>query len=78
MQEISCRTLVNRVAVRKVGGALLIRLKRAPCIRQGVLAGSNCDDDLADLPARFEITVRIDNLVEWKDSVDDWFQRVLL
>src|SRR5712664_4204265 len=43
-----------------------------------VLAGSNRDDDLADLPARFEITVRIDNLVEWKDSVDDRFQRALL
>jgi hypothetical protein len=43
-----------------------------------VLAGSNRNDDLADLPARFEITVRIDNLVEWKDSVDDWFQRALL
>src|ERR1700686_341567 len=43
-----------------------------------VLAGSNRDDDLADLPARFEITVRIDNLVEWKDSVDNWFQLALL
>ena len=40
----------------------------------GVLAGSNRDNDLADLPARFEITMRIDNLVEWKDSVDDWLQ----
>src|SRR5580693_6680748 len=43
-----------------------------------VVAGSNRDDDLADLPARFEITVGIDNLVEWKDSVDDWFQLALL
>ena len=44
----------------------------------GVLAASNRDDDLAELPARFEITVRIDNLVEWKDPVDDRFQRALL
>jgi hypothetical protein len=29
------------------------------------------------IPARFEITVRIDNLVEWKDPVDDRFQRTL-
>jgi hypothetical protein len=35
-------------------------------------------DDLADLPARFEITMRIDNLVEWKDSVDDWLQGAFL
>ncbi len=33
---------------------------------------SNRDDDLADLPARFEITVRFDNLVECKDLIDDW------
>ena len=44
---------------------------RRPSV-MGVLAGSNRDDDLADLPARFEIMVRIDNLVEWKHSVDDW------
>src|SRR5260370_4506525 len=43
-----------------------------------VLTRSNRDCDLAELPARFEITVRIDNLVERKDPVDDWFQRALL
>src|ERR1700730_11804553 len=43
-----------------------------------VLTRSNRDDDLTDLLARFEITVRIYNLVEWKDSVDDWFQLSLL
>jgi hypothetical protein len=42
-----------------------------------VCVRSNHDNDLADLSARFEITMRIDNLVEWKDSVDDWFQRAL-
>jgi hypothetical protein len=45
---------------------------------QGEPASSNRDNDFADLSARFEVTVRIDDLVEWKDSVDDWFQRVLL
>jgi hypothetical protein len=31
---------------------------------QGVLAGSNRDDDLSELPARFQISVCLDNLVE--------------
>src|SRR6202035_5940849 len=43
-----------------------------------VLTRSNRDYDLAELPASFEITMRIDNLVEWKHLVDDWFQRALL
>ena len=38
----------------------------------GVSVRSNRDDDLADLPARFEITVRFDNLVECKYLIDDW------
>jgi hypothetical protein len=50
------------------------RRERMPPVGQSVLAGSNRDNDLADLPARFQIAVRVDNLVEWKDSVDDWLQ----
>jgi hypothetical protein len=42
---------------------------------QGVPAGSNRDDDLSELPAGFEIAVCLDNLVEWKHSIDDGLQR---
>jgi hypothetical protein len=34
-----------------------------------LVAGSNRDDDLSDLLARFEILVRIDYLVERKDLI---------
>jgi hypothetical protein len=40
-----------------------------------VFAGSNRDNDFADLPARFEIKMRVDNLVECKNSVDGLFGR---
>ena len=43
-----------------------------------MLAGSNRHDNLADLPARFEITMRIDNLVEWENSVDYWLKRAFV
>ena len=43
-----------------------------------VLTGSNRDDDLSDLYARFAIVVCLDNLVEWKHSIDDWLQRAFL
>jgi hypothetical protein len=44
----------------------------------GVPAGLNRNDDLSELTVGFHVAVCFDNLVEWEDSVDDWFQRVLL
>jgi hypothetical protein len=40
----------------------------------GVLAGLNRSDDLSELTVGFHVAVCFDNLVEWKDSVDDWLQ----
>ena len=41
---------------------------------RGELAGLNRSDDLSELTVGFHVAVCFDNLVEWKDSVDDWLQ----
>ena len=50
------------------------RRERMPPVGQSVLAGSNRDNDLADLPARFQIAVRVPDLIECKDPVDHRLQ----
>src|SRR5205814_4094856 len=68
-----CCSLPSRLRVRCAKSVLALAVKgRRPSAKAS--RSSNRGNDLTDLLARFEITVRIDNLVEWKDSIDDWFQ----
>jgi hypothetical protein len=50
------------------------RMKGRRSSARGELAGLNRSDDLSELTVGFHVAVCFDNLVEWKDSVDDWLQ----
>src|SRR5258708_37751445 len=74
---MNSQTRISRPLSNKSGTVPLDQTCAAPP-STNVLTGSNRDDDLSDLPARFQIAVCLDNLVEWKHSVDDWLQRAFL